>query len=99
MPLRRERCRVLNKQEILAAFEEFCQKNEFNLNFNKAHVEACIDGILENEKKYGLKYCPCRIAVGDFEKDVELLCPCNFKAQEKYRNQGECWCGLFKKGE
>ena len=87
----------MNKQEILKAFEEFCNGNEFELNSNKAHVEGCVDGILENEKKYGLKYCPCRIRTGNFEKDFELLCPCNFTAQEKYKTQGECWCGLFVK--
>ena len=87
----------MNKQEILKAFEEFCRDNEFELNPDKTHVEECIDGILENEKKYGLKYCPCRIVSGDFQKDLELLCPCNFTIQEKYKAQEECWCGLFVK--
>lgn len=87
----------MNKQEIINSFEDFCQNNEFELNPNKFHVEACIDGILENEKKYGLKYCPCRIVSGDFNKDIELICPCNFTIQKKYNEQGECWCGLFAK--
>lgn len=87
----------MNKREVLKAFEGFCRENEFELNPDKAHVGACIDGILENEKKYGFKYCPCRIQTGDFAKDIELLCPCNFTIQEKYKNQGECWCGLFTK--
>jgi ferredoxin-thioredoxin reductase catalytic subunit len=87
----------LNKQQILAAFEAFCRGNEFELNPDKDHVSAVIDGILENEKKFGLKYCPCRVRSGDFSKDLELLCPCNFTVQKKYEQQGECWCGLFVK--
>jgi ferredoxin-thioredoxin reductase catalytic subunit len=87
----------LNKQEIIKAFEEFCQGNEFELNPDKNHVEATIDGLLENKKKYGLKYCPCRIVSGDFEKDAELICPCNFRLQQNYKTKGECWCGLFVK--
>jgi len=87
----------LNKQELIKAFGSFANKNEFELNPDKSHMGAVIDGVLENEKKYGLKYCPCRIRTGDFEKDLELLCPCNFRSQEKYRTQGECWCGLFTK--
>lgn len=87
----------MNKQEILKAFGKFCDGNEFEINPDAAHVEACIDGLLENEKRHGLKYCPCRILSGEFEKDVLLICPCNFRAQEKYRTKGECWCGLFSK--
>ncbi|KPJ69084.1 hypothetical protein AMJ44_04700 [candidate division WOR-1 bacterium DG_54_3] len=87
----------MNKGEILKAFEVFCRENEFELNPDRAHVEACIDGILENEEKFGLKYCPCRIVSRDFQKDLELLCPCNFTIQEKYKTQEECWCGLFTK--
>ena len=95
--LRQKRQKALNKQEILKAFAIFCEGNEFELNSDKPHVEACIDGILENEKKYGLKYCPCRIITGDLNKDMELICPCNFTTQEKYKTKNECWCGLFIK--
>lgn len=87
----------MDKQEVTKAFEEFCQGNEFELNPDRAHTSAVIDGVLENEKKFGLKYCPCRIRTGNFEKDIELLCPCNFMIQEKYKTLGECWCGLFTK--
>jgi ferredoxin-thioredoxin reductase catalytic subunit len=87
----------LNKSEIIRTFGEFCQGKEFELNPDRSHLEAIIDGILDNEKKYGLKYCPCRIVSGDFNKDSELICPCHFTAQKKYAEQGECWCGLFTK--
>ncbi|MFC1559940.1 ferredoxin-thioredoxin reductase catalytic domain-containing protein [Candidatus Margulisiibacteriota bacterium] len=87
----------MNKKEILNAFAAFCDGNEFELNPDKEHVNAVIDGILINEKQDGLKYCPCRIKTGDLEKDMELICPCNFTIQDKYKTKGECWCGLFKK--
>jgi len=85
----------LNKREILTAFEAFCRDHEFELNPDRAHISAVIDGILENEKRFGSKYCPCRIRTGDFARDLELLCPCNFTVQKKYAEEGECWCGLF----
>lgn len=87
----------MNKNEILRAFKEFCDRNEFELNPDKEHVDFCIDGLLANEKKYGLKFCPCRIVSGDIKKDVEIICPCNFTMQDKYRSKSECWCGLFTK--
>ncbi len=87
----------MNKQELVKTFDDFCRNNEFELNPDKAQVDAVIDGVLENERKFGLKYCPCRVMTGDLKKDLELLCPCNFRLQDKYREQGECWCGLFTK--
>ena len=87
----------MDKQQIIKVFADFCRNNEFQLNPDERHVAAVIDGLLENEQKFGLKYCPCRLRSGDFQKDLGLLCPCNFTVQDKYRAQKECWCGLFTK--
>jgi ferredoxin-thioredoxin reductase catalytic subunit len=42
-----------------------------------------------------LRLCPCRLRDGSRERDLELLCPCNFKHHDTWRNEGRCWCGLF----
>jgi ferredoxin-thioredoxin reductase catalytic chain len=52
---------------------------------------------LENEKNCGLKLCPCRVRDGTRKGDLELICPCNFKAQKTWKDEGQCWCGLFVK--
>jgi len=79
-------------------FEEFCNKNkEICLNPDKEHTDTAIKGVLENEEATGLKFCPCKIRTDDFSKDVNLLCPCNFFAQDTWKQKGECWCGLFVK--
>ena len=87
----------MNKEEIRKAFEKFTENNDFILNSDKEFVGKIIDGILENEKKYGLKLCPCRLRNGTIERDLELICPCNFKIQETWKTQERCWCGLFVK--
>ena len=58
-------------------------------------VRLLAQGVLENMASKGLKFCPCRITVGDPIADVKLVCPCNFKVQQVYREDGACWCGLF----
>jgi ferredoxin-thioredoxin reductase catalytic subunit len=85
----------MEKQELIKIWEKFTEGNDFILNPDKEHVEKVADGVLVNEKEKGLKYCPCRIGTGDFDKDLELLCPCNFKIQECWTEKNECWCGLF----
>lgn len=82
-------------EEFLGILRDWCRHNDFSLNPDVEHVTFTIEGILRNERQRGLKYCPCRVPSGDFLTDIELLCPCNFKQQETWEEQGRCWCGLF----
>ncbi len=79
------------------AIERFSTGNEFMVNPDAGKVETLLLGIYENEKNHGFKYCPCRLRTKDWEEDLKLVCPCNFKIHETYRGlpNGECWCGLF----
>jgi ferredoxin-thioredoxin reductase catalytic subunit len=85
------------RKELKKVWESFTRDNEFMLNPDNEKVDLLSKGVLENERNHDLRYCPCRLALGDFEKDLELICPCNFIAQSTYEEKGECWCGLFIK--
>ena len=87
----------MNKEELKKIWETFTENNDFILNPDKKHVEFLADGVLKLEKKQGMKHCPCRLSDGTFEKDLELLCPCNFKTHTTWAKEGRCWCGLFVK--
>ncbi len=89
----------MNGDELKCAWSKFAEKNDFMLNPDGGHVERIIDGLLAQEKNFGLKLCPCRLRDGSRERDLELLCPCNFKAQETWKKDGRCWCGLFVRRE
>lgn len=84
-------------KSLIKILENFCENNDFQLNPDKNHTKLVLKGVLENESKKGLKFCPCRLQTGDFTKDVSLLCPCNFKSQNTWQEKGQCWCGLFVK--
>ena len=73
--------------------------SEFVLNPDTAHVDMVIDGVLANLDEHGAKLCPCRLRdpEGTYERDLELLCPCNFMVQDTWKERGDCWCGLFVK--
>jgi len=87
----------MEAERLRKIWEAFAEKNDFKLNPDKEHVGFIIKGVLANEKKYGLKLCPCRLRDGTREKDLELICPCNFKIQDTWKEKGMCWCGLFVK--
>lgn len=87
----------MDETEFLQAIERFTVGNEFRVNPDKNKVKTLLEGIFNNDKNHGLKYCPCRLITKNFEEDLNLVCPCNFRVHETYRDKedGECWCGLF----
>lgn len=87
----------MNKEEMIRILQNFTENNDFRINPDKKHVDIIIDGLLKNEKKYGLKLCPCRVRDGKREHDLESICPCNFKMHDSWKNKGMCLCGLFVK--
>ena len=81
-------------EELIKQYEEYAQKNGFRLNPGKGIVERLVKGLLENEKKYGARYCPCRRIAANKEEDRPKICPCQFMRNE-IEEQGHCLCGLF----
>lgn len=88
----------MNKEELIRAWKDFAgQNDQFMLNPDEKIVDAIAEGVLLNEKKRGLKYCPCRILSRDEQRDYGLICPCNFFGHRTWKDKGECWCSLFIK--
>lgn len=85
----------MKADELINAWKRFTERNDFALNPDRGHVATVAKGVLENERKTGLKLCPCQLRDGTDKRDLELLCPCNFKAQPVWSSKGQCWCGLF----
>lgn len=53
-----------------------------------------IAGLLENEKRYGYRSCPCRLASGTKEKDADITCPCAYR-NDDIKEYGTCYCSLY----
>lgn len=90
---------TMDKNDFVAAIEQFAEKSEFQVNPDKEKIAPLFEGMFNSEANYGLKYCPCRMIEKDLENDIKLICPCNFLIHETYqdKDKGECWCGLFIK--
>lgn len=88
---------AVTPDDFRAVLERFAAGNEFRINPDRERVDLLLKGITENEAKYGLKFCPCRVRTKDWDEDLRIVCPCNFTVHETYKGikDGECWCGLF----
>jgi len=83
-------------KRLIREYENYANKNGFKLDPNLEVVNRIIKGLLENEKKYGKRYCPCRRVTGVAEDDAKNICPCVYHIEEIEKN-GHCLCGLFVK--
>ena len=81
--------------KIWKDFVDRQENDKFILNPEIERVERLAEGVLKNEGSQGLKFCPCRMTLDDWEQDKKLVCPCNFKSQKTWKKKGECWCSLF----
>lgn len=86
----------MDEKELLRISEEYAESQGFRLNPDKKTLSIVIKGLLENEKKFGFRYCPCRIVTRDLEKDKLKICPCHWH-KEEIKKVGHCLCGLFVK--
>ena len=82
--------------ELEKIYQDYAEKKGLKLNPDREARERLIKGLMENEKKYGAKYCPCRRITGNVEEDRPKICPCQWHLQE-IEKDGHCLCGLFFK--
>jgi ferredoxin-thioredoxin reductase catalytic subunit len=70
----------------------------YNLNPDVEFTKELIRSLLINEKRYGYWACPCRLASGIKEKDLDIICPCDYRDADL--NQfGSCFCALYVSGD
>ena len=66
----------------------------YHLNPDKEHTKGLIESLLVNEKRYGYWACPCRLADGKKEEDLDIICPCDYRDAD-LNEYDTCYCGLY----
>ena len=85
-------------EKLFKKYENYAKKNSFRLNPDRKVTDYLIKALLEREKKYGKRYCPCRRITGDKKKDKKIICPCIYHKKE-IKEDGHCYCFLFVKNK
>lgn len=84
-------------EEVMALYERLYRDAEaggYHLNPDKTFTLALVEGLLINEKRYGYWACPCRLASGDKEQDLDIICPCDYRDADLL-DWGNCYCALY----
>jgi len=66
----------------------------YYLNPDLEFVLDLMEGLLTNEERYGYRACPCRLAEGVREKDLDIICPCDYRDPD-LDEYGACYCALY----
>lgn len=84
-------------EEIEKLYQKLKREAEasgYHLNPDLEHTKELVKGLLTNEKRYGYWACPCRLASGAKEEDLDIICPCDYRDPD-LNEYGTCYCALY----
>jgi ferredoxin-thioredoxin reductase catalytic subunit/rubredoxin len=87
----------MEKEKIDKLFERIqkdAQLSGYNLNPDTSFTKSLMEGLLVNQERYGYQACPCRLASGEEEKDLDIICPCDYRDPD-LDEYGACYCALY----
>jgi len=70
------------------------ESSGYHLNPDIELTKDLIKGLLINEKRYGYWACPCRLASGKKNEDLDIICPCDYRDAD-LNEYGSCYCALY----
>ena len=79
---------------IMERLQRFAEKKDASLNPDRSVTVKLVNGLLENQDRYGYWACPCMLATGKREDDRDIICPCHYWEADA-AEFGACFCGLF----
>lgn len=87
----------MSSQEAEALYNRLKREAEaagYLLNPDREFVLGLMEGLLTNQQRYGYQSCPCRLAEGSREKDLDIICPCDYRDPD-LDEFGACYCALY----
>ena len=88
---------AVTSDEVDKLYEKLNREAEaggYHLNPDVEFTKELVKGLLINEKRYGYQACPCRLASGKKEEDLDIICPCDYRDPD-ISDYDACYCGLY----
>jgi ferredoxin-thioredoxin reductase catalytic chain len=83
--------------DIEAGYEKIKKDAEaggYRVNPDADFARGLVSGLLVNQERYGYQSCPCRLASGKKDDDLDIICPCDYRDQDVVEF-GACYCALY----
>lgn len=89
--------REISEAQVEAAYRRLQAEAEsggYHLHPDVGFTKDLIRGLLANEARYGYGACPCRLASGRKDEDLDIICPCDYRDPD-LGEYGSCYCALY----
>ena len=70
------------------------ESSGYHLNPDIEFTKELIKGLIINKKRYGYPSCPCRLSIGEKTKDIDIICPCDYRDPD-LDEYDTCYCSLY----
>ncbi len=81
-------------EKVKSRAESDARTYGYYLNPDPDFLNDLLEGLKQNEEKYGYPSCPCRLASGKLEFDRDVICPCDYRDPDVLEH-GACYCALY----
>ncbi len=81
-------------QALIEKLDRDAERSGYHLNPDREQVRMLAEGLLANMERYGYGSCPCRLADGDRDADLDIICPCDYRDPD-LGDWGACYCALY----
>jgi len=80
--------------KLYKELDKEAESSGYHLNPDEEFTRELVEGLLVNEKRYGYRACPCRLASTVKDKDLDIICPCDYRDPD-LSEYDTCYCGLY----
>lgn len=81
-------------EKLYLSLDREAKSAGYNLNPDIEFTKELVKNLIVNEKRYGYWACPCRLATGNKEEDIDVICPCDYRDPD-LDEHGICYCALY----
>jgi ferredoxin-thioredoxin reductase catalytic chain len=85
---------MISVDDVKKRAERDAKSRGMHLTPDEKLLQSLLEGLKTNEERYGYPSCPCRMASGEFEKDRDIICPCDYRDPD-VAEYGSCYCSLY----
>ena len=85
-------------EKFYRQLREDAGRSGYHLNPDEEFTMELVESLLINAERYGYPSCPCRLAEGVREEDLDIICPCDYRDPD-LDEFGACYCALYVSDE
>jgi len=81
-------------EKLYETLKNMQEPKGYYFNKDKERTLDLLGALLINKNRYGYMGCPCRLLLGEREKDKDIICPCVYREPD-VKEYGSCYCNLY----